>query len=68
MNEPNGINPTAVYTSEQVYEALGIGESKLNQLVADDLLVALNFTSRRRFWGEELIRFCRAAAHLPEKP
>lgn len=66
MNEPQGIIPTAVYDPEQACAVLQIGESKLTQLVADELLVALNFTSRRRFWGEELIRFCRVCSGMSQ--
>lgn len=62
MSEPQGIIPTAIYDSEQVRAVLQIGEDKLQQLVADGRLVALDFTSRRRFWGEDLLRLCRDAS------
>lgn len=67
MNEPLGIVPTAVYDSEQACAVLRIGESKLQELVSGQLLMTLDFTSRRRFWGEELIRFCRESSALPER-
>ena len=65
MNEPQGIIPTAVYDPEQACAVLQIGQSKLKQLMADGLLEALDCTARHRFWGEELIRFCRKSSGMP---
>jgi len=59
---PVGIIETAVYDSEQTRAALQIGESKLKQLVAAGELNPLTFTSRHRFWGQDLIRLCRLAS------
>jgi len=59
--QPAPIMPTAVYTTEQVCAALGIGESKHKQLVKSCRLHPLDFTSRWRFFGEDLIDLCRGA-------
>lgn len=59
--QPAPVMPLAVYTTEQVCDALGIGESKLKQLVKAGRLRPLDFTSRWRFFGEDLIDLCRAA-------
>lgn len=66
MNEPRGIIPTAVYDSGQACAVLQIGQSKLQQLVADGRLRRLTYSNRSRFFGEELTRFCRAASGLPD--
>ena len=68
MNEPQGIAPNAVYTREQVCSVLGIGDTKLRELVHDGRLHPLDFTAHWRFFGAELIRMLRAASHLPAAP
>ena len=59
-----GIIPTAIYTRDQVCSVLGIGDTKLRELVRQGSLHPLDFTSRWRFFGEELIRLCREASGL----
>jgi hypothetical protein len=62
VDSPVGIVPTAAYTREQVCAALGIGDTKLRELVREGDLHPLIFTTRWRFFGEDLIRMCRDAA------
>jgi len=62
MNEPQGIVPTAVYTREQVCCVLGIGDTKLRELVKKNALHPFAFTATWRFFGEDLLRLCRLAS------
>lgn len=59
MKAPEGIIPTAVYDSEQVCAVLEIGETKLKQLVRDGRLPRLAYCRSWRFFGEQVIEFCR---------
>ena len=68
MDSPSGIIPTAVYERSQVCEVLGIGDTKLRELVADGRLKRMTFSGRWRFFGEELIRLCRESSRLPSMP
>lgn len=58
---PESIVPLAVYTREQAAGALGIGDTKLRDLVAAGHLRRLTYTGHWHFWGEDLIELCRAA-------
>ena len=64
MDSPSGIIPTAVYERSQVCAVLGIGDTKLRELVADGRLKRMTFSGRWRFFGEELIRLCRESSGL----
>ena len=59
--QPMPINATAVYDTEQACAVLQIGESKLKALVKAGRVHPLDFTSRWRFWGEDLVDLCRGA-------
>lgn len=67
MSDPVGIIATAVYDTEQTCSVLRISESKLKQLIAEGRVHSLDFTTRRHFFGAELIRMLRSASHLPER-
>lgn len=62
MTAPTAIQPTAVYDLAQACYALGIGETKIRELVSLDELHPLEYTNRLRFFGEDLIALCRAAS------
>lgn len=62
MTAPTAIQPTAVYDLAQACSALGIGETKLREIVADGRLQPLQYTGRWRFFGEDLIALCRKAS------
>ena len=64
MDSPSGIIPTAVYDREQACGVLGIGDTKLRELVQAGRLRKLSYNGRWRFFGEELIRLCREASGL----
>ena len=59
---PVGIVPTAVYTREQVCALLGIGDTKLRELVHGGRLFSLDFTAHWRFLGEQILELCRDAS------
>lgn len=59
---PIPIVATAVYDREQVCSILGIGNTKLRELVTDERLHPLDFTSHWRVFGEDLLRLCRDAS------
>jgi len=62
MTAPSAIQPTAVYDLAQACSVLGIGETKIRELVANRRLHPLEYTNRLRFFGEDLIRLCREAS------
>lgn len=62
---PVGIVPTAVYTREQVCSVLGIGDTKLRELVKGGRLFPLDFTAHWRVFGEQIIELCRDASRGP---
>lgn len=48
MTAPSAIQPTAVYDLAQACSVLGIGETKIRELVANRRLHPLEYTNRRR--------------------
>jgi|GEM_PF-2403923 len=56
------ILPNAVYDREQAAELLGIGDTKLRELVESGQLSRLPYTSTWRFYGAQLMRFLEEAS------
>lgn len=67
MSSPSrAISATTVYEPDEVCSLLGIGDDKLREIVSRGGLRRLGYSNRWRFFGEELIRFCRGATGLPD--
>lgn len=58
------INPRRVYTAEETRDLLMVGEVKLRELVDDLRITPLDYHRHLLFFGEEIVRFCRAASGL----
>jgi excisionase family DNA binding protein len=53
------INPTSIYTYEQVQEILGVKKTVMVRLIKEGLK-PVRLGKSYRFWGEELLRFLRS--------
>jgi hypothetical protein len=58
------ITPLRVYTAEETRELLQVGEAKLRELVDELRITPLVYHRHLLFFGEEIVRFCRADSGL----
>ena len=56
---PTVLIPLAIYTVEEAAAVLRVSEARVRSLVAAGQLRPLRHTAKYRFWGEDLITFCR---------
>lgn len=56
---PTMLVPLAIYTVEEAAAVLRVSEARVRNLVAAGHLRPLRYTAKYRFWGEDLITYCR---------
>jgi excisionase family DNA binding protein len=57
---PSTVIPFAIYTVDEAAAVLRVGGDRIRDLVASGDLRPLSHTAKYRFWGEDLIAFCRS--------